>query len=269
MSRLQKRIAAVSISAVGVALICLYQNCSPSPSTEFASSQPKEASSTIVAAPPTSSYSGGNGGGYDGKPYVQPDLTQSCKDGDGAKSRILEKTGSYSLIRIDCQNLATPQPVTVTSLPISTSPLDAIVYDNKIFDSQAAIVSGTQRPTKTYCRQNSLPATITVPQTVGSNFNVELLVSVSNTDLVATMTFDDNSTSDAYTTAANKVGSASVAPLAGSYSYNVGGQQLSLNFSGGSVQAQASNLSVTDTDTPSVTGTLVNFNSSITSCWSN
>lgn len=253
----------ITTFAIVVLVVLSYQNCS-SPNAEFASS----AAPSITAGLPSSSYSGGNGGGYDGKPFVLPDLSGVCTDGDAAKARILEKAGVYKLVRWNCTNLGTAQVVSVTKVSQTSTTAESIIYDKSVFDSQAALVSGTQLPTKGYCTEVTSAATITVPQTVGTDFNVSMLISVSGADLVASMIFDDNSSSDAYATNVVRIGSSSVpaGALNGPFAFAAGAQSLDLNFVNGEAVTRAQNLPVVDTDTPSVTGTLVDFDSTLTKC---
>lgn len=252
------------ITALPLALVLVvaFQNCS-SPGAEFSSGSTKQ---DLVAAPPSSSYSGGNGGGYDGKPYVLPDLARTCTDGDAARSRIVEKAGVFRLVRRDCSNLSSPPVVSVTRA--QTIATDSLVYDSKVFDSQDRLVAGTQLPTKGYCTEVTSAATISVPQTVGTDFDVALVVAVSGPDLVASMLFMDNSSSDDYETPAVRIGAnpGGTGPLVGPYSYRSGVQQLDFNFVNGEAVTLAKDIPVTDVDTPSVTGTLVDFDSTLTKC---
>lgn len=262
-SRFFSKIAAI---AFGLVLIPFYQNCS-SPNAEFTANS-TQVPSPLVAAPPSSSYSGGNGGGYDGKPFVLPDLTRACTDGDGARSRIVEKAGVHRLIRLDCANLATAQVVTVTTPMVQIPGHDSIVYDDKIFDSQADLVSGAQLPTKGYCREVTQSATISVPQTVGTDFQVGLVIAVSGTSLLASMVFEDNSTSNDYATNTVNIGTApaTTGPLVGLYSYRSGPAVFDFNFVSGEAVVLGQNVPLYDISTPATTGLLVDFDSTLTKC---
>lgn len=249
-----------SLFSLLILLVVSFQNCT--------SSDVNFENRSVAIVPTPSSYSGGNGGGYDGKPFVLPDLSRVCTDGDAAKARILEKANVYRLVRWDCANLVTPQVVTVTKPGVQVSGSESLIYQDKVFDSQALLVSGAQLPTKGYCREVTSAATISVPQTVGTDFDVALVIAVSGPDLIASMVFDDNSTSDGYGTTAVKIGSSSAppGPLVGNYGFSLSPASLSFDFVSGEAVVLATDMPVTDTDTPSVTGTLVNFDSTLTKC---
>lgn len=82
MQRTLKQLSRLGYATLAVCCLALFQNCS-SPN-DFADNN----SQTSVLSQTHSGVGGSNGGGYDGKPYIAPDLNKKCTDGDIAQSRL-------------------------------------------------------------------------------------------------------------------------------------------------------------------------------------